>query len=173
MFALLYRACTSCCEKQSFAYYGETKREALGVPVAGVPVANDSEKDELSFEVPNVASMEYRNTDISFESDDRSGVVQPDDFDGELVDWDYENVHWDAEDSQSTAGDSAVEEVTRDVRRQSLLATPVGNTVSSGGVDMNVDSPRDSPELIDLTNTPSLARGSSKSSFDDQVIDLC
>lgn len=116
---------------------------------------------------PNGASMQYRNTDTSFESEDKCSV-QLDDFNGEMVEWDYENVHWDDEESQSAPAD--VEEVTQGVRRQSLMETPARNT----GDDMNVDSASGSPELIDLTNTPLLSRmEAAKIAEDNVVIDLC
>ena len=112
--------------------------------------------------------MQYRNIDTSFESEDQCGV-QLDDFNGEMVDWDYENVHWDDEEAQSAPAD--VEEVTQGVRRQSLMETPARNT----GDDMNVDSSRDSPELIDLTNTPLVSRieAAAKTAEENVVIDLC
>lgn len=143
---------------------------AVGRPLRTVVANNDSDV-QLSSNVQNAASMQYRNTDTSFESEDRSGV-QCDDFDGEMIDWDYENVHWNTEDSQSSAEDSALEQVTLGVRRQSLVGTPVQDA-AGGRDDMNVDFARDSAELIDLTNTPSLAARSTAKSSDDEVIDLC
>ena len=126
--------------------------------------------DDLSSDNQNEAYMQYRRSvDTSLESIDTPDG-QDDDYGGDVLDWDYDNVHWDEDDgSQCSAESPLVRQVTQGVLHQTLDDTPVRKAENR---DMNVDFSREaSPELIDLTNTPSTAHA--KSSADAEVIDLC
>jgi hypothetical protein len=163
-------ACASCRELLNNSFQMKQYDGVAGVPAKSSSCGANPDDCSETFSAivdPNGASMQYRNTDTSFESEDKCSV-QLDDFNGEMVEWDYENVHWDDEESQAAPAD--VEEVTQGVRRQSLMETPARNTDD----DMNVDSASGSPELIDLTNTPLLSRmEAAKIAEDNVVIDLC
>lgn len=122
----------------------------------------------LSNDNQNEAYMQYRTLNTSLESNDTPDG-QGDDYGGDMLDWDYDNVHWDENDgSQCFADSPLVEQVTQGVLQHTLDDTPVRTAKND---DMKVDSSRAaSPDLIDLTNTPSTAQTKGAR---PEVIDLC
>ena len=106
------------------------------------------------------AHMQYRSAETSFESNDPpSGHY---DTAGDMLDWDYEHVHWEDDSHISVDSSPLVEQLTRGVLNQTL------NDTSLRGNESQVIR-CDSPELIDLTNTPSVSPGKSSNG---NVIDL-
>lgn len=128
----------------------------------GAPYSVDSAK----------SPMQYRNVETSFESDDLSIGFDSADYGGDMDDdWEYGNDQWDDDDGSQSAAYTPfeVDQVTQGVFQQSLNDTPAR---SDEDQSMKVDSPSTSPELIDLTNTPSVSRDNKSSGSSGEVIDL-
>lgn len=161
------RACLRCCKKQAVAYREECIDEQMDEEMKLSDVENDSGAKFSTTKSRDDGSMQYRSVEASFESDDVSvhhSVSGGDD----MEDWGYDNVDW-GDDDSAFAESPLVDQVTQGVLQQSLNETPVRGTEE---VAMNLHSVRSSPELIDLTNTPSDSRAIAKQCPDTSVIDL-
>lgn len=134
---------------------------------SGLRDVDNDERAQLSGTAKKKVHMQYRSVEASFESDDISAGHE-NDYDGDMLDWDYDNDNWD-DDSRSSADSALVAEVTEGFVQQSLDDTPVRATGNE--TPMSVDSVCTSPDLVDLTNTPSVPRAGDKTSAAD-VIDL-
>jgi len=156
-----------CSMKQESGVCRRQTVETKDMEVEGTSCDDDDDALSLSEAQSGEAHMQYRSVDSSFESDDVSGD-HCNDYGEDMLEWDYKNVHWD-DDSQSSADSPFVEQVTKGVLHQTLDDTPSRGT--SADEDINFDCGSASPDFVDLTNTPSVARAKSSPCAD--VIDLC